>query len=95
MDIAYGLLANLQLPTGTLDRADHLKKTGRGSQVSPKDKSKIVCPSDDGQKEGICDKTKCRSNDDSYVFPAAGVFFTQACEVEVPLPDGVTYPVLS
>lgn len=80
-DFAYGFTGCEQLAAGTFDR----------SCAQYADPDKVKCAKPDGT-EGVCDASKSAFNADTYAHVAAGVFFSERCNKEIPFPQPATNP---
>lgn len=77
-DYAYGLTAAYYLALGKYDR----------SCITYKRKHPLCDPGNLG-KEGICDGKYSEWNADTYAILASGVFFSQRCNRQIPLPSNL------
>ncbi|KAH4847848.1 hypothetical protein HBI46_091460 [Parastagonospora nodorum] len=74
-DYAYGFGACYQLARGVFDRGC----------VAYKNDKKPLCRNAEG-KEGLCDEKFSGKNADSYALTAAGIYFSNKCNMVIPLP---------
>lgn len=47
-------------------------------------------PNDKSGEDGICDPSLCMKNPDSWSFVATGIYFSDQCGKQLPLPAGLT-----
>ncbi|KAK8026491.1 hypothetical protein PG991_003547 [Apiospora marii] len=81
-DYAYGYIDNRRLPLGLLDR--NCKKYA--SQLKG-----ALCPNANGV-DGVCAGERSGDNADTYSFVAAGVYFSQQCNRDIPMPNVPNLP---
>ncbi|OTA99829.1 hypothetical protein M426DRAFT_268578 [Hypoxylon sp. CI-4A] len=74
LDYAYGYSGCTQLAQGTFDRSCVSYAKGR-----------VLCPDSDGN-ESICSADYSGSNADTFGHVAAGIWFSQKCGKDIPLP---------
>lgn len=78
LDYAYGFNACYKLAHGTFDRSCVPYK---GTKPET-----ILCPDENGN-DGPCPEDLEIKNADTWSFVAAGVYFSDKCGKEIPLPD--------
>ena len=74
-DYAYGFNSCYQLAQGTFDRS---------CVPYAKDHKNPLCPVNG--VEGVCPPERSSENADSYSFVAAGIYFSEKCNILIPLP---------
>ncbi|KAL0939950.1 Mutanase Pc12g07500-like protein 1 [Colletotrichum truncatum] len=87
VDVAYGFNGCTQLAKGGFDRSK--VAYGKRRTITKRDGttklSQLICPNGNDE-EGVCDPEMSVRNADTYSFIAAGIFFSQRCNKDIPLP---------